>query len=83
MKLIKNICMIGVAATLLSGCRGDLMDLNPYSSISSGNMWTSENLADMGVTGIYNTCFLVMLPVTCISSNVLGFRPTVVTAIMR
>ena len=35
MKLIKNICMIGVAATLLSGCRGDLMDLNPYSSISS------------------------------------------------
>ena len=54
MKLIKNICMIGVAATLLSGCRGDLMDLNPYSSISSGNMWTSENLADMGVTGIYN-----------------------------
>ena len=54
MKLIKNICMIGVAATLLSGCCGDLMDLNPYSSISSGNMWTSENLADMGVTGIYN-----------------------------
>lgn len=30
------------------------MDLTPYSSISSGNMWTSENLADMGVTGIYN-----------------------------
>ena len=54
MKLIKNICMIGVAATLLSGCRGDLMDWNPYCSISSGNMWTSENLADMGVTGIYN-----------------------------
>ena len=54
MKLIKNICLIGAAAALMSGCRGDLMDLNPYGSISSGNMWTSENLADMGVTGIYN-----------------------------
>ena len=39
---------------LLTGCKGDLMDLNPYSSISSGTMWTSESLADMGVTGIYN-----------------------------
>ena len=54
MKLIKNICLIGVVTALLTGCRGDLMDLTPYSSISSGNMWTSENLADMGVTGIYN-----------------------------
>ena len=54
MKLIKNICLIGVVTALLTGCQGDLMDLTPYSSISSGNMWTSENLADMGVTGIYN-----------------------------
>lgn len=30
------------------------MDLNPYESIGSGSMWTTENLADMGVTGIYN-----------------------------
>lgn len=54
MKLIKNICLIGATAAIISGCRGDLMDLNPYGSISSGSMWTSENLADMGVTGIYN-----------------------------
>lgn len=30
------------------------MDLSPYGSIASGNMWTTENLADMGVAGIYN-----------------------------
>lgn len=31
-----------------------LMDLNPYNAISSGTMWTSENLADQGIIGIYN-----------------------------
>lgn len=53
MKLFKNICLIGASVALLTGCRGDLMDLTPYGSIASGNMWTTENLADMGVTGIY------------------------------
>ena len=46
--------MLGVSIVLLTGCQSDLMDLNPYSSIGSGNMWTTENLADMGVMGIYN-----------------------------
>lgn len=46
--------IIGAAIAMLTSCRGDLMDLNPYDSISSGTMWTSESLADMGVTGIYN-----------------------------
>lgn len=54
MKFLKNICFTGVAIALLTGCQGDLMDLNPYDSISSGNMWATENLADMGVNGIYN-----------------------------
>lgn len=54
MKLLKNICLVGSAIALLTGCRGDLMDLSPYGSISSGNMWATENLADMGVVGIYN-----------------------------
>lgn len=49
--------MIGAAAALFTGCRSDLMDLSPYGSISSGNMWASENLADMGVTGIYNVLY--------------------------
>lgn len=54
MKLLRNICLVGAAVTVMSGCRGDLMDLNPYGSISSETMWTSENLADMGVIGIYS-----------------------------
>ena len=54
MNFIKKIGLFGTAAILFTSCRGDLMDLDPYDSIGSGNMWTSENLADMGVTGIYN-----------------------------
>ena len=54
MKLVKNICLLGASIALLTGCNSDLMDLTPYDSIASGNMWTTENLADMGVTGIYN-----------------------------
>ena len=54
MNFIKKIGLFGTAVILFTGCRGDLMDLDPYDSIGSGNMWTSENLADMGVTGIYN-----------------------------
>lgn len=54
MKLINKICLLSASVALLTGCRGDLMDLSPYGSIASGNMWTTENLADMGVVGIYN-----------------------------
>lgn len=54
MKLLKNICLLGASVALLTGCQKDLMDLSPYDSIASGNMWTTENLADMGVVGIYN-----------------------------
>lgn len=54
MKLIKNICLVGCAIALFTSCRGDLMDLSPYGSISSGNMWATENLADMGVVSIYS-----------------------------
>lgn len=54
MKIVKSICLLYALVALLTGCQGDLMDLSPYDSIASGNMWTTENLADMGVTGIYN-----------------------------
>ena len=55
MKQIKNIFILFAAITLLSGCNNDLLDTNPYDSIGSGNMWNSENLADMGVNGVYST----------------------------
>ena len=41
MKLIKNICLLGASIALLTGCNSDLMDLTPYDSIASGNMWTT------------------------------------------
>lgn len=59
MKLLNKKILLGLAAsmTLFTGCRQDLMDLSPYSSVSSGNMWTTENLADQGVMGIYNVLY--------------------------
>jgi len=35
------------------GCRNDLLDTSPYSSVSSETMWTTDNLTDMGVAGVY------------------------------
>ena len=55
MKLGKKIFLLCLSVASLSGCQKDLMDLSPYDSIASGNMWQSENLADMGVIGVYNT----------------------------
>lgn len=54
MKTIKNIFIGFAAIALLGSCRGDLLDLNPYGTVGSGTMWTTENLAEQGVTGIYN-----------------------------
>lgn len=56
MKQFKNIIFLTVIVvfSLCNSCREDLMDLSPYGSISSGNMWTTVNLANQGVMGIYN-----------------------------
>ena len=49
----------------LTGCQSDLLDTSPSSSVSSGNMWTSENFADLGVLGVYN----------CLRSEYVAFNP--------
>lgn len=54
MKIIKYISLFCINIAVLVGCQSDLMDLTPYDKVGSGNMWTSENLTDMGVVGIYN-----------------------------
>ena len=41
MKIVKSICLLYASVALLTGCQGDLMDLSPYDSIASGNMWTT------------------------------------------
>lgn len=53
MKINKIIVNAFIGITLLSGCKQDLLDTTPYGSIGSGNMWTTENLCDKGVLGIY------------------------------
>lgn len=40
----------------LSGCQG-FLDTAPYNQIASGNMWTSPDLADKGINGIYRALY--------------------------
>lgn len=50
----KNILnIICTFVILFTSCKSDLLDTNPYNSLGSGNMWTNESLADLGVTGVY------------------------------
>ncbi|MGX5690859.1 RagB/SusD family nutrient uptake outer membrane protein [Arcticibacter tournemirensis] len=35
-------------------CDKDLLDTTPYSSVSSSNMWSSDNFTDLGVAGVYS-----------------------------
>jgi len=32
----------------------DILDTAPYNQVSTGTMWTTENLTDMGVNGVYS-----------------------------
>ena len=54
MKRIKFIIIIFVVS-LVAGCQSNLLDTTPYNSIGSTAMWTTESLADLGVTGVYQT----------------------------
>ncbi len=55
MKRIILFCL-SIGSFLLQGC-SDMLDTTPYNQISSGNMWTTEELADKGVAGIYNVLY--------------------------
>lgn len=55
MKKINLLIIIFAIIIIFSGCKSDLLDTTPYDSIGSSNMWTTESLADLGVTGVYNT----------------------------
>lgn len=53
MKLLRNIFILG-SLLITTSCQPDLLDRTPYDAMSSSQMWSNENLADMGVNGIYN-----------------------------
>lgn len=55
MKRINNILVAFAMMIGLCGCQSNLLDTNPYDSVGSEQMWTNENLTDMGVMAIYET----------------------------
>ena len=38
---------------VFTSCQKDLLDTTPYDQLSSENMWTTDNLTDLGVNSIY------------------------------
>jgi len=51
---MKKILSIILTLTVLSGCKKSLLETAPYSSVASEKMWTTDNLTDLGITGVYN-----------------------------
>lgn len=45
--------MLLIAGLSISSCKKDLLDTKPYKSVSSADMWSTDNLTDLGVTGVY------------------------------
>ena len=54
MKKIIIFCL--TICSILQGCTY-MLDTTPYDQIATGNMWTSEELADKGVAGIYDVLY--------------------------
>lgn len=50
---MKKILIIIVAICMFTSCKKELLDTKPYSQIASENMWTTDNLTDQGITGVY------------------------------
>jgi len=50
---MKRIYLYLSAILLTVSCSNDLLDTTPYSAISSETMWTTDNLTDLGIAGVY------------------------------
>ncbi len=50
---MKKILTIIFTIAVLTGCKKDLLETAPYSQIASETMWTTDNLTDQGMTGVY------------------------------
>jgi hypothetical protein len=51
---MKKILSIILTLAVLSGCKKSLLETVPYSSVASEKMWTTDNLTDLGMAGVYN-----------------------------
>lgn len=50
----KFVWINAVVALSLTACNKNLLDKVPYDQLASENMWTTDNLTEVGVNGIYN-----------------------------
>lgn len=51
---IKHILLFVVSVTVLLGCEGNLLDLNPISEVSENRYYTNADEVEGGVTAIYD-----------------------------
>lgn len=47
------VAALAATALLASGCMKDLLETVPPTQVLSGNAWTTDNLTDLGVNGVY------------------------------
>lgn len=52
----KNLFLIFVIALVCVSCN-DWLELSPTDKLAAGNMWTSEDLADKGIAGLYSVFY--------------------------
>ncbi|MDF2475109.1 MAG: RagB/SusD family nutrient uptake outer membrane protein, partial [Sphingobacterium sp.] len=48
-----------VLLTSIVGCKKDLLDTSPYSSVTTATMRTTDNLTDLRVEGNYSSFRLI------------------------
>ncbi len=64
---------LSLCCALLTGCAG-FLDTAPYNQIASGNMWTSPELADKGINGIYRAMYNNDNTITKVGSGFTGIN---------
>jgi len=50
---MKKIFIALLTVIIVTGCKKNLLDTAPYSSVASSTMWTTDNFTDLGVAGVY------------------------------
>ncbi|QNK61605.1 RagB/SusD family nutrient uptake outer membrane protein [Pedobacter sp. PAMC26386] len=51
---MKKILSIILILVVFSGCKKNLLDTTPPSAVPAEKMWTTDNLTDLGISGVYN-----------------------------
>lgn len=50
-----TITIYAMSLLTLAGCKKNLLDTTSYTQVGTQTMWTSDNLTDQGVAGVYNS----------------------------